>query len=237
MVEELKRLCGLISGGKDSNYSFYHALRDGYTPLCILSIKPGRSDSWMFHVPHVSLVRYQARAMGLEHIYYEYSVSGVKEEEVDELEAIIGDLKSRLGFNTISVGAIASRYQYIRVSRIAEKLGVKVYAPQWMADPIEYMRKLVGEGFTFIITRIATYGLPPRFLGKPLSRSDVEEIINLSMKHGFNPAFEGGEAETFLVDAPHFKKMIMVEGEPQRKGPFEWEYNILRVRLVEKRIL
>jgi len=230
----MKRLCGLISGGKDSNYSFYHALRNGYTPVCILSLKPRRSDSWMFHVPYVSLVKFQAIAMGLQNIYHEYEVSGAKEREVEELEEILEELKVRIEFDAVSVGALASRYQYERIARIAKKLGVEVYAPQWLRDPVEYMRLLVREGFQFIITRIAVYGLPPRFLGKPLTSEDIEEIIRLSKKYGFHPAFEGGEAETFLVDAPHFKKRIIVEGEPVKQGPFEWEYKIREVKLVDK---
>lgn len=230
----MKRVCGLISGGKDSNYAFYMALREGYHPACILSVRPGRSDSWMFHVPYTSLTRYQAEAMGLMQVYYEYGVSGVKEREVEELAKILAKLKERVGFEALTVGALASRYQYERIAWIADSLGVEVYAPLWGRDPVEYMRRLVREGFTFIITRIAVYGLPPRLLGKPIGREEVEEIIMLSEKHGFHPAFEGGEAETLVVDAPHFHRKLHVEGEPVKKGPYEWELRIHRVVLVEK---
>jgi len=231
---EGKLLCGLISGGKDSNYAFYKALQEGARPVCILSIRPGRRDSWMFHAPYTSLVRLQARAMGLEEIYREAPVSGVKEVEVEELAAILSRLKEETNYEVVSVGALASRYQYERIARLSEKLGFEVYAPAWLSDPVEYMRTLAREGFRFIITRIAAYGLPPRFLGAEIGPDEVEEIIHLSSRYGFHPAFEGGEAETLVIDAPHYRLRLAVEGDPVRLGTDEWEYRIRRVELVPK---
>jgi len=233
MVEE-KRVCGLISGGKDSNYAFYKALQEGYKPACILSISPLRSDSWMFHTPYTNLVKLQAEAMGFENLYYEFKVSGVKEAEVVELYNILKNLKIKTNFNIISVGAIASRYQYKRISTIAEKLGVEIYAPQWLKDPKEYMLQLINEKFKFILIQISVYGLPPTYLGKIIDIEDVKNIIELSKKYGFNPAFEGGEAETLVVDAPHFHKKIKVFGEPVKLGPYEWIYKINNVYLENK---
>ena len=229
-----KRVCGLVSGGKDSNYAFYKALASGGVPVCILSVRPARGDSWMFHVPYTSLVRYQAQAMGLEEIYHEATVSGVKEAEVEELKDILESLKEETGFEVLSVGALASRYQYDRIMRIAGELGFQVYAPAWRRDPRDYMRSIVSEGFRFIITRIAAYGIPASLLGKIIGPREVELLIQLSGKYGFHPAFEGGEAETFVVDAPHYRRRIIVEGEPVRLGTDEWEYRIRRVELVEK---
>ena len=226
-----KRLCALLSGGKDSNYALYRALREGAEPVCILAVKPPSPESWMFHYPSVELVRLQARAMGLEHLLREARVSGVKEREVEELHSILEELHGEAGFEVISVGALASRYQEERIRRIAGSLRVQVYAPAWQADPEEYMRTLAREGFRFIIVRIATMGLPPRLLGVPIGPGEVEEIIALARRHGFHPAFEGGEAETIVVDAPHYRARLVVEGERVRLGPYEWEYRVRSARL------
>jgi diphthamide synthase (EF-2-diphthine--ammonia ligase) len=43
------------------------------------------------------------------------------------------------------------------------------------------------------------------------SRYDVDRMIMLSEKHGFNPSGEGGEYETYVLDAPIFKKKIVVD--------------------------
>ncbi|MEM3244998.1 MAG: ATP-binding protein, partial [Metallosphaera sp.] len=51
-----------------------------------------------------------------------------------------------------------------------------------------------------------------------------------SRKYKFNPAFEGGEAETFVLYAPLFKRKLIVEGKPIKLGEYEWEYRIERIR-------
>jgi diphthine-ammonia ligase len=230
------KVCGLISGGKDSNYAFYKALEEGYEPVCILSVRPERDDSWMFHTPYTSLVRLQAEAMGLVDIYNEHIVSGIKEEEVYELKKILAHLQEKTGFDTVSVGALASRYQYERVLRIANTLGFKVYAPYWKGDPTQYMRTLVSEGFRFIIVRITVYGLPESFLGREIGVREIEEIIKLSRRYSFHPAFEGGEAETLVIDAPHYTKRLKVIGKPRRLGPYDWIFEIENVKLVGKNL-
>lgn len=68
------------------------------------------------------------------------------------------------------------------------------------------MRWLVRDGFKFIITSASAYGFPFELLGKIIEAEDVEKIIEASRKFGFNPAFEGGEAETFVTYAPSSKE-------------------------------
>ncbi len=228
------RICSLLSGGKDSNYALYRALVEGHELSCIVVFKPRRNDSWMFHVPYTDLALLQAEAMGYRDKAYQYSVSGVKEKEVEEMKAVLEELHSRLGFDMITVGALASRYQYERISRIAEDLGVRVYAPAWGMDQEEYLRRLVDEGIVFIITRISTMGLPHTLLGKPVGPGEVEAIIEASRKYGFNPAFEGGEAETLVIDAPHYLKRLKLRATPQRLSMYESQLVIKEAVLEDK---
>ncbi len=230
----MMRFCALLSGGKDSNYALYRALQEGMEPACILVVSSERSDSWMFHTIATELAVLQAEAVGLGGLVRMARVSGVKEAEVEELAGELRRAREETGFNVIVVGALASRYQRRRVERIAEKLGVRVYAPAWMVDHEYYMKHLVSIGFKIAITRISTMGLPLGFLGKTLTLSDVEEIIARSRRYGFHPAFEGGEAETLVIDAPHYKKSLLVEAEPVRLSDYEAELRILEARLTRK---
>ncbi len=217
------RVCSLLSGGKDSNYALYRALREGHEPVCILVARPRARDSWMFHVPNVELALLQAEAMGLRHIARMVEVSGVKEREVEELWRALERLHGEVGFEMITVGALASRYQYKRIERIARALGVEVYAPAWLMDQEEYLRRLVDEGIRFVITRISTMGLPHKLLGAPIGPVEVEVIIEAARRYGFNPAFEGGEAETLVVDAPHYRARLGLKATPRVLGDFEAE--------------
>lgn len=207
----MARFCSLLSGGKDSNYALYRALSEGMKPSCILSLKPERRDSWMFHTAALDAPRFQAGAMGLQHVFVERPVSGVKEKEVEELGSILEELYRERGFDVIVVGGIASEYQKSRVERIASRLGVSVYSPQWGVDPVEYMYRLVEEGLKFIIVRVSTMGLNRSHLGVIVDKSLVDEIVDRARRYGFHPAFEGGEAETLVLHAPHYKRALCIE--------------------------
>lgn len=217
------KLCALLSGGKDSNYALYRALMEGHEPACILVARPRARDSWMFHVPNVELALLQAEAMGLRDRARMVEVSGVKEREVEELANALRMLHGEARFDMITVGALASMYQYRRIKAIADELGVEVYAPAWGVDQEGYLRTLAREGIIFIITRISTMGLSHRLLGKPIGPREVEDIIEASRRYGFNPAFEGGEAETLVIDAPHYKARLALKATPRILGDFESE--------------
>jgi len=225
------RVCALLSGGKDSNYALYKAILEGAEVACIVVVYPRREDSWMFHTVNTWVAELQAEAMGLGDRVYRVEVSGVREVEVLELEEALTRLKGRVGFDTIALGALASRYQRERVGRIAEKLGVKLYTPSWGSNQEEYLRTLVREGFKFILTSITVMGLPYELLGKPIGFNEVEFIVKLSRTYGFNPAFEGGEAETLVYDAPHYRRTICLQGRRVRVREFEYKLLIDRAWL------
>ncbi|HIP65174.1 MAG TPA: ATP-binding protein, partial [Pyrodictium sp.] len=67
-----------------------------------------------------------------------------------------------------------------------------------------------------------------------LDSSDVEKVIQLARVYGFNPAFEGGEAETFVVDAPLFRYRVDVRGMRRKLAPYHIVYEIREARLVPK---
>jgi len=216
------RVCALLSGGKDSNYALYRSVKEGHTVSCIVTVEPGRSDSWMFHYHAVNMAKLQIKMMGMEDRHYTVRVSGVKEREVEELLGQLRRIHEERGFDAIVAGGIASVYQRQRLERIADKLGVSVYAPQWGVEPSDYMRRLVNEGFEIIITQITTYGLGPEYLGIPLTHDVVEDIIVRASRYGFNPAFEGGEAETLVLYQPLYgDQRLCVRGRRVSRGEFE----------------
>jgi len=47
-------------------------------------------------------------------------------------------------------------------------------------------------------------------LGKIISTHDISQLNKLSDKYGFNLNFEGGEAETFVVDCPLYSDPIII---------------------------
>ncbi|MEM4428562.1 MAG: diphthine--ammonia ligase [Acidilobaceae archaeon] len=216
------RVCALLSGGKDSNYALYKAILGGSQVSCIIVVESGREDSWMFHTINTHIALLQSEAMGFSDRTYTIRVSGFKEREVEELLEGLLRIRDRVDFDTIVAGAIASIYQKSRIDSIAKRLNIKIYTPAWGLNQEEYMRAIIREGFKYIITSITVMGLPYKLLGVPIGLEEVEEIIRLSRKYGFNPSFEGGEAETLVYDAPHYRKTICFKGRKVKIREFDY---------------
>lgn len=219
-------LCALYSGGKDSTYALHWAVFKGFNVVCLITILPKREDSWMFQYPNVEFTRYQAEVLEIP-IFFQES-SGLKEKELEDL--FLAFLKAKeLGAEGIVAGALLSDYQRLNINFIANKLNLKTFSPLWRKNQENYMRELIDEGFEYVITSASAYGFPFELVGKEVSREDIEKIILASKKFGFNPAFEGGEAETFVTYAPLFKRKLKIIGETIKLGEFEWRFKITHI--------
>ncbi len=226
------RFCAMYTGGKDSCYSLHWAVLHGFEPACLITFRARGWDSLLFHYPNVELVRLHSEAMGIP-VYYHTVGSG---DEYSETRLAFEKASRECGCGLVTAGATASDYQRLRFALAAYEAGLEVLTPIWGVDPEEYMRWLVEDGFVFILTSVQAYGLPPSLLGKPVTREMVEEIIERGRRYGFNPAFEGGEAETLVLDAPLFRKRLVVEGRVERVGPDHYQFVITSARLVDKRL-
>ncbi|MGZ7120189.1 MAG: diphthine--ammonia ligase, partial [Methanobacterium sp.] len=152
-----------------------------------------------------------AEAMGINFI--QKVTKGIKEEELEDLTEILGNLKDN-GVEAIYSGALHSVYQKSRIDNICDELGLKSCAPLWHRDPEEYIKEIINLGFEVIITSVSAEGLDKSWLGKKIDFDVLNEIKDLNKKYGINMAFEGGEAETLVLDGPIFKKRIkIVESE------------------------
>jgi len=197
----------LFSGGKDSTMAYYKACEDGHEVKYLVSLISDNPASYMFHVANIHITELSAEALGVPLI--RKVTKGIKEEELDDLTSVLRDLKDE-GIEGIYSGALHSVYQKSRIDIICEELGLKPYAPLWHMDPEEYMREIIDLGFEVIITSVSAEGLDESWLGRKIDSSVLEDIIALNKKYGMHMAFEGGEAETLVLDGPLFKKKIKI---------------------------
>jgi diphthine-ammonia ligase len=201
------RACVLFSGGKDSTYTAQIASRND-TLMCLVTLIPEKDDSYMFHFPNIKWTSLQAYALGVPQ--FVQHTKGEKEEELKDLMLALKQVKSLFDVECVYTGAIRSSYQKERAERVCSSLGLKCISPLWNVNQENYMRKLVEEGYRAIITSVSALGLDEGFLGKELDRKTTESIIQRARKYEFNPALEGGEGETFVIDCPNFKSAIKI---------------------------
>ncbi len=162
----------------------------------------------MFHYPALKWTKLQAQAMGLPQTVI--PTKGEKEEELADLSAGLERIKKTTGIDTVISGAVASEYQRTRIDNICEKLGLRSIAPLWHKNQEQLVKEQIETGFEIILTACNALGLDKKWLGKILVASDVSKLVKLREQYGLSVAFEGGEAETFVLAAPIFKKRLTV---------------------------
>jgi ABC transporter with metal-binding/Fe-S-binding domain ATP-binding protein len=199
------KVSALFSGGKDSAYAVYLLQQQGWEVASLLTVIPKASDSYMFHYPNIRWTKLQAEALGIPIKYRESS--GLKEEELKDIEALMRGEKESDGF---VCGAIASDYQWSRLNEIAERLGKPLFAPLWRKDQLMLLEDMVHAGFKFMIAGVYAEGFDEGWLGKVITSKSIAELKALRDKYRISVSGEGGELETFVLDAPNFSRSIRV---------------------------
>ena len=221
----------LFSGGKDSTMAVFNALESGEDVKYLFAMKSANDESYMFHVPNIHLTDLLAEAMDIP--IMSIQTDGVKEEELKDLKKGFEQLKD-LGIEAIYTGALYSVYQKSRIEKLGGEVGLKIISPFWHVDELEYMRFIVSLGFEVIISGVAAYGLDEKWLGRKIDDECIDDLIRLNEKVGLNLAFEGGEAETLVLDGPIFKKKVKILKDRKQWQVDSGLYIIEKAELEEK---
>lgn len=217
------RVAVLFSGGKDSAYATWVVQHQGWE-VFLVTVKPNSLESPMFHHPNVEWTNLQSEALGLSHNVVE--ATGV--DELGRLRQVLADMKSNNEITGLVTGAVASDYQKTRFDNMCDKIGLKTYAPLWHKKPKPLVEDLKKFGFRIILTAVAAKGLDESWLGRELSGQEWSHLDRLSKIHGIHLTGEGGEYESFVLDAPNFSKAIAIE-----KSRKEWDGDSGRIIIEE----
>jgi ABC transporter with metal-binding/Fe-S-binding domain ATP-binding protein len=207
--------------------------RLGHDIVCLISIIPEISDSLLFHFPNIHLAQALAQAIDLPIRNFQSSTSKL-ENEMSVLENALSTVKDEFGIGGIVHGGISSMFQKRNFEKVCEDLYLSVYSPLWNLNPRNYLHQLIDEKFKITIVGVSALGLDQKWLGVTLDHENVKRLESLSTKYGFNLNFEGGEAETLVVDCPIYKKKLEI-----RKGIVKWFgdngiFEIIDYELIDK---
>ncbi|EGO27827.1 hypothetical protein SERLADRAFT_360402, partial [Serpula lacrymans var. lacrymans S7.9] len=221
----------LLSGGKDSCYNLLHCHKNGHELVAAASLSPetGKEeiDSYLYQTVGQDAIEFVARA--LEVPLYRKIITGaaieqgseyggrsakdgggIEGDETEDLYNLLSDVKSHhpdvLG---VSVGAILSNYQRVRVEHVCRRLSLTPLCYLWQRDQAELLTEMIEAGMEAILIKVAGIGLTPMHLGKTLAEMQPT-LVKLNTLYGSHICGEGGEYETLTLDCPLFKHRIVL---------------------------
>jgi asparagine synthase (glutamine-hydrolysing) len=217
--------CGvLFSGGKDSTYAAYLNKKHGNELSCLITIISENPESYMFHTPSITKVKRQAEIMNIPLLIQK--TKGQKEEELQDLEFVIQKAKKEFKIESVVTGAVKSEYQASRIRKICDKFGLQCINPLWQKDQFELLHELIEKKFKVIVTGVFAYPLDESWLGREINEEFVIEVKKLNKKYNINPAGEGGEFETFVLDCPLFLRELKIENREISGKKNSWKMEI-----------
>ncbi|MEK6865133.1 MAG: diphthine--ammonia ligase [Thermoproteota archaeon] len=224
------KLASLFSGGKDSTYSIFLAKKQGHEIKCLLSVFPKSDESHLLHHPNLQWTHLQSQSMQIPQLTIK-SESDETDNEINSLEKILIQAIEKYQIEGLVHGGIQSQFQKEKFENLCNKLNLKSITPLWNRNPLEYMNELISSNFVFIITSVSSGGLDDSWLGKIITKNDIDNLYVLSQKFGFNLNFEGGEAETFVVNCSLFSHPIkIIQGKKIWDG-YRGRFEIVDARL------
>lgn len=230
------KVVGLLSGGKDSVYNLVHCVVQGHEPVAVASLGPPEGkdelDSYMYQTVGHSGLRVLAQALDVPFFVRtingtavnqrgEYGSRKGKAKEVDtttergdeteDLYELLKSVKDAMpDVQGVSVGAILSNYQRVRVEHVCARLGLTPLAYLWERSQPELLAEMIAAGMESVLVKVAGAGLQVKHLGQTLAQMQPT-LHKLNAMYDLHVCGEGGEYETFTVDCPLFKRRVLLD--------------------------
>ncbi|XP_019728189.1 diphthine--ammonia ligase isoform X1 [Hippocampus comes] len=217
------KVVALISGGKDSCYNMMQCVAAGHHIVALANLRPAHKDeldSYMYQTVGHQAIELYAEAMDVP--LYRRTIQGssldtgrdyreTDGDEVEDLYQLLSLVKEKEGVDAVSVGAILSDYQRVRVENVCLRLGLQPLAYLWRRDQELLLSEMISSDVHAILIKVAAFGLDPdKHLGKSLAEM-APYLKQLSQKYGVHICGEGGEYETLTLDCPLFKKRLVID--------------------------
>ncbi|MFX0211450.1 MAG: hypothetical protein ACFFDT_36060, partial [Candidatus Hodarchaeota archaeon] len=132
---------------------------------------------------------------------------------------------------------IQSEFQRFKFNRAAQLANMKCFNPLWRLSPEALMSELINNNFHIIIVSVTAMGLGKELLGKRITEDLLKEFQGTITHQGLSIIGEGGEYESFVLDAPFFPLRIEIQESEIHWDEFREEgyYEIIKAELCPKK--
>jgi ABC transporter with metal-binding/Fe-S-binding domain ATP-binding protein len=162
----------------------------------------------MFHTPAIEWTKLQSQSLKIPQIIQ--NTKGVQDKELDDLFELIEKGKNQYSIEGVVTGALASTYQSTRIQKICNDLNLWCFNPLWQMSQETLLEELIENNIESIITGVAAEPFDDEWLGREINLECINDLIKLKESHRINPAGEGGEIESFVINAPLFNSGLEI---------------------------
>ena len=224
----------MYSGGKDSTFAIDHAMEKGWDIRYLISIKPTRTDCYLFHYATVEHTKELAEILKIPHILEKCNVADPK-KEAEIVKKIVEKKQKTYPINAVVLGGTGLQETQLRsIQEALRPLGIEVFASHAGEEHDLVIEQMLEKGYEIMITQVASDGLMP-WLGRKLTKENFGELRRDSVTYKFHIGFEGGYADTLVLDGPIFAKKLVVEDFKRVvEDNYSGHVKINRLRILDK---
>ena len=191
------------SGGKDSCFALYKALKENYQVMSLLTFMRTETTT-NFHGLNVKLLDAQAQALGISLVKYVTKPETYEQQFKAALRKF--KVQGAEGLLTGDIYEVAG-HEERWLERICKEVDLQPIRPLWMGDTKQILQDFVNAGFEATIVRTNKSVIGEEWLGRQLNQNFLHEILKLK---NVDPCGEGGEYHTVVTDGPIFKNRIII---------------------------
>ncbi len=215
------------SGGKDSCYAYYKALKEGLEVVSLLTFMHSESRS-NFHALKSDLLDAQAHAIDVPlakritthdsyEIQFKDALTEFKTKGVESL--VTGDIYEVPG------------HEKGWLERVCGEVGLQPIRPLWQSNTTKIFEDFVGAGFKATVVRTRLDVLGEDWLGRELDESFLRDILKMPT---VDPCGEGGEYHTVVTDGPVFREQIKLLETQKMSRDGYGHLEIMRFKKIRK---
>lgn len=188
-----------FSGGKDSTFAIYKAIKEGMTPIGMITTCPvGATKTWFHKLDFETLYQISDSIQIPITI-----VQTTGEDYLINFEKALTDYKQK-GADAAIFGDIDIEGHLEWCTKRCESVGLKPYFPLWKQQREKVVRDFIDAGFKAKIVSARDERLQKGFLGEILTHNLINKMASL----GVDVCGENGEYHTVVIDGPLFSKGI-----------------------------
>ncbi len=195
---------GLFSGGKDSLYAIYLAMKQGVEVEHLISMVPNLPRPSP-HGENIEALKTLAGSMGKELTIVDFNIEG------SFIEALKG-----LKIDALIAGDIYVESHLTYLQEICSKVGLKLLEPIYGRDTSELFHEIFSSGFKALITGVDRKFLGEDWLGFTISEETAAGF--LSKIGDVDPLGENGEFHTLVLECPLYSKSFRVKTMERKFG-------------------